>query len=196
MSSTRSGLLLVSIALSWLMCLAAPHAEFSGDPGLHQFVSKNKEFAIRIKADLLVLNGLVRKAFSFGSNRELITIEKLLGIQQVNISHCQQDPCDMERCFNQIQAGLQTYSGYLSYIRQILTTYSDQVFNIQLDISNLSHNIQQQMEESSLTSVVYPQAENEPKFLEVQREIGSYLVLCKLQIFMDMIFRALRHCST
>ncbi|XP_039215050.1 myelomonocytic growth factor-like isoform X2 [Crotalus tigris] len=183
MSSTRSGLLLVSIALSWLMCSAAPHAEFSGDPGLHQFVSKNKEFVIRIKTDLLALNELVRKAFSFGSNRELITIEKLLGIQQVNISHCQQDPCDMERCFNQVQAGLQTYSGYLSYIHQILVTYADQVHGIQLDISNLSHNIQQQ-------------AENEPKFVEVQREIGSYLVLRKLQLFMDMIFRALRHCST
>ncbi|XP_026573376.1 myelomonocytic growth factor-like [Pseudonaja textilis] len=178
------------------MCLGAPHAEFSGDPGLHQFVSKNKEFAMRIKADLLVLNGLLRKALSFGSNRELMAIEKLLGIQQVNISHCQQDPCDMESCFNQIQAGLQTYSGYLSHIHQILTTYSDKVLSVQLDISNLSHNIQQQMEESSLTSVVYPQAENEPRFVEVQGEIGSYLVLCKLQKFMDMIFRALRHCST
>lgn len=41
------------------MCFAAPHGEFSGDPGLHQFVSKNKEFAIGIKADLLALNGLV-----------------------------------------------------------------------------------------------------------------------------------------
>uniref|UniRef100_A0A8C5SNI0 Uncharacterized protein n=1 Tax=Laticauda laticaudata TaxID=8630 RepID=A0A8C5SNI0_LATLA len=156
---------LSGIALSWLMCLGAPHAEFSGDPGLHQFVSKNKEFAIRIKADLLVLNGLV-------------------------VSIC------WESCFNQIQAGLQTYSGYLSHIHQILTTYADKVLNVQLDISNLSHNIQQQMEESSLTSVVYPQAENEPRFVEVQREIGSYLVLCKLQKFMDMIFRALRHCST
>ncbi|XP_070586707.1 myelomonocytic growth factor-like [Erythrolamprus reginae] len=196
MNSTRSGLLLISFALSWLTCLAAPHAEFSGDPGLHQFVSKNKEFAIRIKADLVALNELVRKAFSFGSNRELVTIEKLLGIYQVNISYCQQDPCDMERCFNQIQAGLQMYFSYLSYIRQILTTYADQVLGVQLDISNLSRNIQQQMEESSLTSVIYPQAENEPTFVQVQREIGSYLVLCKLQIFMDKIFRALRHCST
>lgn len=41
------------------MCSAAPHAEFSGDPGLHQFVSKNKEFVIRIKADLVALNRLV-----------------------------------------------------------------------------------------------------------------------------------------
>ncbi|KAL7977081.1 hypothetical protein Chor_009030 [Crotalus horridus] len=189
MSSTRSGLLLVSIALSWLMCSAAPHAEFSGDPGLHQFVSKNKEFVIRIKTDLLALNELVRKAFSFGSNRELITIEKLLGIQQVNISYCQQDPCDMMLD----NLGISNISREEYYK---IVTYADQVHGIQLDISNLSHNIQQQMEESSLTSVIYPQAENEPKFVEVQREIGSYLVLRKLQLFMDMIFRALRHCST
>uniref|UniRef100_A0A8C6VPX0 Uncharacterized protein n=1 Tax=Naja naja TaxID=35670 RepID=A0A8C6VPX0_NAJNA len=96
----------------------------------------------------------------------------------------------------QIKADLQTYSSYLSHIHQILTTYADKVLSVQLDISNLSHNIQQQMEEGSLTSVVYPQAENEPRFVEVQREIGSYLVLCKLQKFMNMIFWALRHCNT
>ncbi|XP_063158127.1 myelomonocytic growth factor-like [Candoia aspera] len=190
------GLLLVSIALCWLTCLAAPATEFSGDPGLQHFVWKNKQFVSRIKSDIVALNELVRKAFSLGNDRELMMMQKILGIEQVDVSHCPQDLCDMEGCFNQIRAGLQTYSGYLSYVSQILTTYTDQVANIQVDVSNLSTNIQQQMEESSLTSVVYPQAENEPKFVKIQREVGSYLVLRSLQKFMDRIFRALRHCGS
>ncbi|XP_025022516.1 myelomonocytic growth factor-like [Python bivittatus] len=196
MSSTRSVLLLVSIALCWLTCLAAPQAEFSGDPGLQQFVRKNKQFITGIKADIVALNGLVRKAFGLGSDTELMLIQKILGVEEADVSHCRQDPCDMEGCFNQILAGLQTYSGYLSHVSQILTTYTDRVVNVQLDVSNLSSNIQRQMEESSLTSVVYPQAESVPKFVEVQREIGSYLVLRNLQKFMDEIFRALRHCGS
>uniref|UniRef100_A0A8C6VS79 Uncharacterized protein n=1 Tax=Naja naja TaxID=35670 RepID=A0A8C6VS79_NAJNA len=120
---------------------------------------------------------------------------KHLGIQQVSISYCQLEFCDMERCFNQIRAGLQTYSSYLSHIHQILTDYADHVHLIQKDISSLYHNIQQQMEESLLTIVEYPPAESEPTFVGVHRKIGSYLVLDKLQLFMKGIFQALSHCT-
>ncbi|XP_062994024.1 myelomonocytic growth factor-like [Elgaria multicarinata webbii] len=160
-----------------------------------QFVRKNQEFVSRIMSDISALKNLVHKDFRLGNDNELLIVQGILAIQQVDLSHCQKNLFDTEVCFNEIQAGLHTYNAYLSYIGQILPRYAQQVASLQLDISNLSTNIQHQMEESGLTVVTYPQAENQLSFVETQREIGSYLVLRNLQTFMEVTSRALRHSS-
>ncbi|XP_061446556.1 myelomonocytic growth factor-like isoform X2 [Rhineura floridana] len=176
------------------MCSAAPLTESSGDPGFQQFIQKNREFVSKIKRDVASVKERVRKEFKLGSDSELLLVRHILGIEQADHSHCQKDPCDMEGCFNQIQAGLHTYHSSLSHIGQILSSYTDQVSGLQLDILNLSINIQRQMEESGMAIVTYPQAEN--LALQNQREIGSYLILGNLQKFMEATLRALRHCRS
>ncbi|XP_044303132.1 granulocyte colony-stimulating factor [Varanus komodoensis] len=196
MNSALSGILsLISVALWSRLCSAVPLAEFSGDPGFQEFIRKNREFVYKIKSDVTALKNLVHKDFKLGSDDELSMVQGILGINQVDHSHCPKNPCDTEGCFNQIQTGLHTYHAYLSYIAQILPSYAGQVAALQLENTNLSSNIQLQMEESGMSTVTYPQAENQLSFPETQRVMGSYLVLRNLQKFMEMTFRALRHCS-
>ncbi|XP_042332461.1 myelomonocytic growth factor-like isoform X2 [Sceloporus undulatus] len=176
------------------MCSAAPITESSGDPELIQFKWKNKEFVARMKVEIADLKELMHTDLNLGADNQLLFMQGFLGIGQVDHSHCQVATCNMGGCFKQLQAGLQTYYGYLSHIKQILPKYANRLSALQLDTSNLSTNIQLQMEESSLPVVTYPQTENQPTFLQVQREIGSYLVLRKFMMFMDIITRALNHC--
>ncbi|KAH0626870.1 hypothetical protein JD844_002141, partial [Phrynosoma platyrhinos] len=186
---------LIYIAL-WqlLMCAAVPITESSGDPDLIQFKWKNKEFVARMKVEITDLKELMRTDLNLGTDNQLLFMQGFLGIEQVDHSHCQIATCNMGGCFKQLRVGLQTYYGYLSHIKQILPKYADRLASLQLDTSNLATNIQLQMEESSLPVVTYPQTENQPTFLQVQREIGSYLVLRKFMMFMDIITRALNHC--
>ncbi|XP_020661538.2 granulocyte colony-stimulating factor [Pogona vitticeps] len=196
MNSAQSGLLfIISSALWLLLCSAAPLPEFSGDPGFQQFIRKNQEFVTKIRNEVSEMKELVRDEFKLGSDAELLLVQGLLGIEQVDHSHCWKQTCDMEGCFNQIRAGLHTYYGYLSHISHILPNQANRVASLQLDSSNLSTNIQQQMQESGLSAVTYPQPESQPTFVQTQREIGSYLVLRNFLKFMDITYRALRHCS-
>ncbi|KAJ7313577.1 hypothetical protein JRQ81_005084 [Phrynocephalus forsythii] len=146
MNSAQNGLLLViSIALRLLMCCGVPLPEFSGDPGFQQFIRKNQEFVTKIKHEVSEMKDLVHDEFSLGSDGELLLVQGLLGIEQVDHSHCRKQTCDMEGCFNQIRAGLHTYYGYLTHISQILPNHANRVASLQLDSSNLSTNIQQQI---------------------------------------------------
>nr|XP_060639129.1 myelomonocytic growth factor-like [Anolis sagrei ordinatus] len=195
-SAAQSGILsLICIALwSLLMCSAAPLPESSGDPELIQFKWKNKEFVARMKSEISDLKESMRTDFSLGTDDQFLFMQDFLSIEQVDHSHCQKATCDLGNCFKQLRAGLHTYYGYLSHIKQILPNYTNRVSSLQLDTSNLSTNIQLQFEESSLPVVTYPQAENQSNIFQAQREIGSYLVLRKFMLFMDVITRALNHC--
>nr|XP_056719437.1 myelomonocytic growth factor-like [Euleptes europaea] len=198
MSSVRSVLSLLSIALSWAMSASAPLPESSGDPELHQFIQKNREFVFRIKEDVAKIRKLMRKEFKLGSDDELMLMQEFLAIPQVDLSQCHSDPCDMAGCFNQIRAGLHTYHGYFAHIKEILPSFAAQMEGLQVDVSNLSSNLQQQMQESGMTVVAYPHLEGQalPSFLQSERQVGSYLVLRHFQKFLEMTLRALRHCSS
>ncbi|XP_077171272.1 granulocyte colony-stimulating factor isoform X2 [Paroedura picta] len=180
------------------MSASAPLPESSGDPELLQFVQKNREFVLRIKEDATRTRKLMRKEFKLGNDDELMLMQELLGISQVDLSLCRTDPCDMAGCFNQIRTGLHTYHGYFSHIKEILPSFTSHIESLQVDISNLSSNLQQQMQESGLAVVAYPTVENptRPSFLESEKQIGSYLALRNFEKFLEMTFRALRHCSS
>ncbi|XP_048373620.1 myelomonocytic growth factor-like [Sphaerodactylus townsendi] len=180
------------------MSASAPLPESSGDPELHQFVQKNREFVFRIKQDVSNIRKLMRKEFKLGSDDELILIQELLAIPKVDLSQCHTDPCDTAGCFNQIRAGLHTYHGYFSHIKEILPNFASHMDVLQVDVSNLSSNLQRQMQESGMTVVAYPQVEGQarPSFLQNEMQIGSYLVLRHFQKFLEMTLRALRHCSS
>ncbi|XP_015279009.1 PREDICTED: myelomonocytic growth factor-like [Gekko japonicus] len=198
MSSVRSIFSLLTIALSWTMSASAPLPESSGDPELLQFVQKNREFVLRIKQDVSRVRKLMQKEFKIHSDDELMLMREMLDISQMDLSLCRTDPCDLAGCFNQIRTGLQTYHGYFSRIKELLPNFAGHVDGLQVDVSNLSSNLQQQMQENGLTVVAYPQTESQanPSFLESEKEAGSYLVLRNFERFLEMTFRALRHCSS
>lgn len=55
-------------------------------------------------------------------------------------------PCPpQETCFSQIRAGLRAYHGSLATIRTLLPEHTGLVETLQLDMANLSSNIQQQV---------------------------------------------------
>ncbi|XP_066487120.1 granulocyte colony-stimulating factor [Tiliqua scincoides] len=196
MRSARSGILsLISSALWWVICSAAPLMEFSGDPGFQQFLRKNEEFALKINSDVVAMKDRMREEFKLGNDSELQLLREILAIQQVTLN-CHSSLCNVEDCFNQIWTGLQTYKSYLIRVAEVLPSYANQVTSLQLDVSNLSANIQQQMEESGLPTVSYPQAETKvlPN-LESQKQIGSYIILNYFKGFLEMTIRALRHCG-
>ncbi|KAJ6660627.1 hypothetical protein lerEdw1_017624 [Lerista edwardsae] len=199
MRSARSEILsLISSAL-WMMCLAVPLMAYSGDP---RFFSKNMEFAHKIRSDVVAMKErlhakfrIVRIQNSVFSN-ELQLMRELVAIPSLN---CDSDPCNLEDCFNQIRAGLHTYEGYLSQIADALPSYADRVRLLRLDVWNLSANIQQQMEETGLPTVTYPQANQVLTKLGNQNwkdVVRSYIILDDLKEFLEMTIRALRHCST
>ncbi|KAJ6660614.1 hypothetical protein lerEdw1_017611 [Lerista edwardsae] len=192
MRSARSEIIsLISSAL-WLMCSAAPLMEYSGDQG---FLRKNEEFAHKIKSDVVAMKERLRADFSIGPDNELQLIRELLAIPQVPLN-CHSNPCNVGDCFNQIRAGLHTYEGYLSQIAEVLPSYADRVRLLWLDVCNLSANIQQQMEETGLPTVTYPQANQVLTTLGDQKQVGSYIILDYLKGFLEMTIRTLRHCST
>ncbi|XP_034992045.2 myelomonocytic growth factor-like [Zootoca vivipara] len=190
MSSERSVIFpLISIALWWWMCSATPLPETSGYP---DSVLGNLEFVLRIRKDVAKTKNDLRKEFRIGSDNELQLVQEILRIEQVDYSHCRKELCNKEDCFNQIQAGLSTYLHSLSHVAQMLPSFSKRVTDLQLDLSNLSTNIQWQILESVATTVTYPQGETLD--LQNQRAIGSYLVIRNLEKFTEAIARALRHC--
>lgn len=192
-SAHCSILSLIPSALWLLTCSAAPLMEFSGDQGFQQFLRKNEEFARTIKSDVVEMKEHICKEFKIGHDDELQLVRNVLAIPRVTLS-C--NPCNVEDCFNQIQAGLHIYHGYLARIAEVLPSYANQVTSLQLDVSNLSTNIKQQMEESGLPTVSYPQEETHvlPN-LEGQKEVGSYIILDNFKGFLEMTIRALRHCG-
>ncbi|XP_060111535.1 myelomonocytic growth factor-like [Heteronotia binoei] len=198
MSSVASVLSLFAVVLSWAMSASVPLPESSGDPELLQFVQKNREFVLRIKEDVVRTRKLMRKEFKLGSDNELMLMQELLDIPQADLSLCRTEPCDMAGCFNQIRTGLHTYHGYFSHIKEILPSFASHMNGLQADVTNLSANLQQQMQESGLTIVAYPQTEGQahPSFLQSEKQIGSYLLLRNFERFLEMTFRALRHCSS
>lgn len=55
-------------------------------------------------------------------------------------------PCPpQETCFSQIRAGLRVYQGSLATIQALLPMHAGLVETLQLDMANLSSNIQQQV---------------------------------------------------
>ncbi|XP_053115099.1 myelomonocytic growth factor-like [Hemicordylus capensis] len=176
------------------MCSAAPVMEFSsGDPELQEFFRKNREFAFKIKNDVARMKGILRNIIKVAGEDQLQLIKEQLGIEQVNLLQCHNNPYDLEACFNQILAGLHTYRGYLTHMSQTLTTQASQLNLIKHDVSNLSDNIQQEMKDCGLTTVTYPPEENQttPAFLQ-NPLIGSYLILANFQRFLETTLRALR----
>uniref|UniRef100_A0A8C5TSI3 MGF factor n=1 Tax=Malurus cyaneus samueli TaxID=2593467 RepID=A0A8C5TSI3_9PASS len=101
-----------------------------------------------------------------------------------------------ETCFSQIRAGLHAYHGSLATIQNLLPGHAGLVETLQLDMANLSSNIQQQMEDLGLATVTYP-SENQnplPTFSShFHHQVGGFFILANFQRFLETAYRALRH---
>uniref|UniRef100_A0A7M4E3K4 Colony stimulating factor 3 n=1 Tax=Crocodylus porosus TaxID=8502 RepID=A0A7M4E3K4_CROPO len=194
-----------SLLLSTLLCLkyivlhAAPLSEFSGDQGFQLFLQKNLEFTRKIKMDVENMRQHMCDNFQLCKEEELMLVKQNLNIFQPSLNQCLSKPFQVDVCFSQIREGLQTYHGYLFTIAQLLPSHSTQVEGLQLDTSNLSTNIQQQIEALGLNMgmVTYPKEEGQGTLLtfssQFYQQAGGYIILANFQLFLDLAYRVLRH---
>ncbi|KAI1230336.1 hypothetical protein IHE44_0010303, partial [Lamprotornis superbus] len=106
-------------------------------------------------------------------------------------------PCPpQETCFSQIRAGLRIYHGSLATIQALLPGHTGLVETLQLDMANLSSNIQQQMEDLGLATVMYPTENQDPLptfSSNFHHQVGGFFILANFQRFLETAYRALRH---
>uniref|UniRef100_A0A8C0GX35 Colony stimulating factor 3 n=1 Tax=Chelonoidis abingdonii TaxID=106734 RepID=A0A8C0GX35_CHEAB len=104
---------------------------------------------------------------------------------------------ELDACFSQIRDGLQIYHGHLALLLQLLPTHSSQVDALRLDVSNLSTNIQQQMEDLGLNTVTYPKAEGQGTLpslsSDFDRQASGFIIPANFKRFLETSLRALRH---
>ncbi|XP_030396815.1 granulocyte colony-stimulating factor isoform X2 [Gopherus evgoodei] len=102
-----------------------------------------------------------------------------------------------DACFSQIRDGLQIYHGHLALLLQVLPAHSSRVDALRLDVSNLSTNIQQQMEDLGLNTVTYPKAEGQGTLPSLSsnfdRQASGFIIPANFKRFLEMSLRALRH---
>uniref|UniRef100_A0A8C8SAH7 Colony stimulating factor 3 n=1 Tax=Pelusios castaneus TaxID=367368 RepID=A0A8C8SAH7_9SAUR len=182
----------------WCVQLWLPAAtlEFSGDQDFQQFLQKDLEYIRKIKGDVAQLQQLMCTTFQLCSEEELMLVKQKLGISQAPLDQCHSKTFQ-DACFSQIRDGLQIYHGHLSLLLQLLPAHSSTVDNLRLDASNLSTNIQQQMEDLGLNTVTYPKTEGQgmlPSLLsDFDKQAGGFIILANFQRFLETALRALRH---
>ncbi|XP_075767541.1 granulocyte colony-stimulating factor isoform X2 [Pelodiscus sinensis] len=179
------------------MLHAAPLPEFSGDQDFQQFLQKDLEYIRKIKGDVARLQELMCSTFQLCSEDELLLVKQKLGITQAPLDQCHSKTFQVDACFSQIRDGLQIYHGHLALLLPLLPAHSSLVDPLRLDVSNLSTNIQQQMEDLGLNTVTYPVAEGQgplPSFSsDFEKQAGGFIILANFQRFLEMALRALRH---
>ncbi|XP_067397033.1 granulocyte colony-stimulating factor [Emydura macquarii macquarii] len=179
------------------MLQAAPLPEFSGDQDFQQFLQKDLEYIRKIKGDVTQLQQLMCTTFQLCSEEELMLVKQKLGISQAPLDQCHSKTFQVDACFSQIRDGLQIYHGHLAVLLQLLPDHASSVDGLRLDVSNLSSNVQQQMEDLGLNVVTYPKTEGQgtlPSLLsDFDKQAGGFIILANFQRFLETAFRALRH---
>uniref|UniRef100_A0A452H1C5 Uncharacterized protein n=1 Tax=Gopherus agassizii TaxID=38772 RepID=A0A452H1C5_9SAUR len=191
--------LLVStvLCLGCTMLHAAPLPEFSGDQDFQQFLQKDLEYIRKIKGDVAQVQELVCTTLQLCSEEELMLVKQKLGISQAPLDQCHSKTFQVDACFSQIRDGLQIYHGHLALLLQLLPAHSSRVDALRLDVSNLSTNIQQQMEDLGLNTVTYPKAEGQGTLPSLSsnfdRQASGFIIPANFKRFLETSLRALRH---
>ncbi|NWV88151.1 MGF factor, partial [Machaerirhynchus nigripectus] len=182
----------------WWALHGAPLTELSGDQDFQLFLQRNLEFTRKIRGDVAALQRVVCDTFQLCKKEDLLLVQQDLDIAQVLLEQCHRRTFQAETCFSQIRAGLSIYHGSLATIRDLLPGHAGLVETLQLDMANLSSNIQQQMEDLGLATVTYP-TENQdplPTFSRFHHEVGGFFILANFQQFLETAYRALRHLAS
>ncbi|NWI69208.1 MGF factor, partial [Todus mexicanus] len=180
----------------WRALHGAPLAELSGEQDFQLFLNKNLEFTRKIKGDVAALQRLVCDTFQLCHEEELLLVRQHLGVAQAPLEQCHSRTFQAEACLSQIRDGLRTYQGSLAAVLELLPEHAALVETLQLDVANLSSNIQQQMEDLGMATVTYP-AEDQgalPTFSSrFHHQVGGFFILANFQRFLETAYRALRH---
>ncbi|KAM9520908.1 granulocyte colony-stimulating factor isoform 2-T2 [Guaruba guarouba] len=180
----------------WQTLLGAPLAELSGDQRFHIFLSNNLEFTRKIKRDVTALQHLVCDTFQLCKEEELLLLRQDLSIAQAPMERCHGRSFQAEACFSQIREGLRTYQSSLDAVLELLPGHAALVESLQLDAANLSSNIQHQMEDLGLATVMYPTEARGPLpafSSHFHHQVGTFFILADFQRFLETAYRALRH---
>ncbi|NWH61253.1 MGF factor, partial [Geococcyx californianus] len=190
---------LVLVALLWAPWWAldgAPLAELSGDQDFQLFLHKNLEFTRKIKGDVAALQRVVCDTFQLCKEEELQLVRQDLGIAQAPLEQCHSRAFQAESCLSQIRDGLRAYQSSLATVLELLPAHASLLETLQLDMANLSSNIQQQMEDLGLATVTYPTEDRDPLpafSSRFQHQVGGFFILANFQRFLETAYRALRH---
>ncbi|NWV70896.1 MGF factor, partial [Malurus elegans] len=180
----------------WRALHGAPLTELSGDQDFQLFLQRNLEFTRKILGDVAALQRVVCDTFQLCKEDELQLVRQDLDIAQVPMEQCHRRTFQPETCFSQIRAGLRAYHGSLATIQNLLPGHAGLVETLQLDMANLSSNIQQQMEDLGLATVTYPSKNQDPLPTFSSRfhhQVGGFFILANFQRFLETAYRALRH---
>ncbi|NXK70340.1 MGF factor, partial [Sylvietta virens] len=194
------GLALLLGVLLWRALHGAPLTELSGDQDFQLFLQRNLEFTRKIRGDVAALQRVVCDTFQLCKEDELLLVLQDLDMAQVPLEQCHKRTFQAETCFSQIRAGLRDYHGSLATIRALLPGHAGLVETLQLDMANLSSNIQQQMEDLGLATVTYHPTENQDPLPTVSshfhHQVGGFFILANFQRFLETAYRALRHLAS
>ncbi|NXW75014.1 MGF factor, partial [Hirundo rustica] len=183
----------------WRVLHGAPLTELSGDQDFQLFLQRNLEFTRKIRGDVAALQRVVCDTFQLCKEDELLLVRQDLDIAQVPLEQCHKRSFQAETCFSQIRAGLRVYHGSLATIRALLPGHAGLVETLQLDMANLSSNIQQQMEDLGLATVTYPSENQDPLptfSSHFHHQVGGFFILANFQRFLETAYRALRHLAS
>ncbi|NXS12887.1 MGF factor, partial [Neodrepanis coruscans] len=129
----------------WWALHGAPLPELSGDQDFQLFLQRNLEFTRKILRDVAALQHVVCNTFQLCKEEELQLVRQNLDIAQAPLEQCHSRSFQADTCLNQIRAGLRAYHGSLATVRKLLPGHAELVETLQLDMANLSSNIQQQV---------------------------------------------------
>ncbi|XP_058714039.1 granulocyte colony-stimulating factor [Poecile atricapillus] len=198
---TRGLVLLLGVLLwaPWRALHGAPLTELSGDQDFQLFLQRNLEFTRKIRGDVAALQRVVCDTLQLCKEDELLLVRQHLDIAQAPLEQCHKRTFQAETCFNQIRAGLHIYQGSLATIQALLPGHAGLVETLQLDMANLSSNIQQQMEDLDLATVTYPTENQDPLptfSSHFHQQVGGFFILANFQRFLETAYRALRHLAS
>ncbi|NXI82770.1 MGF factor, partial [Rhipidura dahli] len=183
----------------WQVLHGAPLMELSGDQDFQLFLQRNLEFTRKIRGDVAALQRVLCDTLQLCNEEELQLVGQDLGIPQPLLEQCHRRTFQAETCFSQIRAGLRVYHSSLATIQDLLPGHAGLVETLQMDVANLSSNIQQQMEDLGLATVTYP-ADNQdplPTFpSRFRHQVGGFFILANFQRFLETAYRALRHLAS
>ncbi|NWH99066.1 MGF factor, partial [Tichodroma muraria] len=183
----------------WRALHGAPLMELSGDQDFQLFLQRNLEFTLKIRGEVAALQRMVCDTFQLCKEDELLLVRQNLDMAQVPLEQCHGRTFQAETCFSQILAGLHIYHGSLATLQALLPRHAGLVETLQLDMANLSSNIQQQMEDLGLATVTYPTENQDPLPTFSSRfhhQVGGFFILANFQRFLETAYRALRHLAS
>ncbi|XP_009082732.1 PREDICTED: granulocyte colony-stimulating factor, partial [Acanthisitta chloris] len=160
------------------------------------FLHRNLEFTRKVRGDVAALQHVVCDTFQLCKEDELLLVRQDLDVVQAPLEQCHSRSFQAETCFSQIRAGLSAYHISLASVKDLLPGHAGLVETLQLDMANLSSNIQQQMEDLGLATVTYPSEPQDPLptfSSHFHHQVGGFFILANFQRFLETAYRALRH---